>query len=88
MLSIIAVLATTKVPNLKANHNSVRDNRSNAHAVLATTKVPNLKANHNIAKLILILSGAVLATTKVPNLNANHNGNTIHLRLLSQGAHL
>ena len=47
MLLTTAVLATTKVPNLKANHNfnlleGIEDN-----AVLATTKVPNLKANHN-----------------------------------------
>ena len=57
-------------------------------AVLATTKVPNLKANHNYQQVIFERKGAVLATTKVPNLKANHNGNTIHLRLLSQGAHL
>ena len=57
-------------------------------AVLATTKVPNLKANHNETRSGEQTSQAVLATTKVPNLNANHNGNTIHLRLLSQGDHL
>ena len=57
-------------------------------AVLATTKVPNLKANHNGELGVVGGSIAVLATTKVANLNANHNGNTIHLRLLSQGAHL
>ena len=42
-----AVLATTKVPNLKANHNRAIMLPSFALAVLATTKVPNLKANHN-----------------------------------------
>ena len=49
-----AVLATTKVPNLKANHNtSIREMIMKA-AVLATTKVPNLKANHN-KPLLLVL---------------------------------
>ena len=43
----IAVLATTKVPNLKANHNELVDAVLDGGAVLATTKVPNLKANHN-----------------------------------------
>ena len=42
-----AVLATTKVPNLKANHNYWSYADKYASAVLATTKVPNLKANHN-----------------------------------------
>ena len=57
-------------------------------AVLATTKVPNLKANHNHLEGGTQLARAVLATTKVPNLKANHNDNTIHLKLLSQSAHL
>ena len=42
-----AVLATTKVPNLKANHNWQVTLLTPNVAVLATTKVPNLKANHN-----------------------------------------
>ena len=42
-----AVLATTKVPNLKANHNAGANILGGLFAVLATTKVPNLKANHN-----------------------------------------
>ena len=42
-----AVLATTKVPNLKANHNKDTIINELLNAVLATTKVPNLKANHN-----------------------------------------
>ena len=42
-----AVLATTKVPNLKANHNTADSVTELKLAVLATTKVPNLKANHN-----------------------------------------
>ena len=42
-----AVLATTKVPNLKANHNANITDTIRTPAVLATTKVPNLKANHN-----------------------------------------
>ena len=43
----LAVLATTKVPNLKANHNIADLELRLSIAVLATTKVPNLKANHN-----------------------------------------
>ena len=46
-----AVLATTKVPNLKANHNRAIAGLMPASAVLATTKVPNLKANHNLLAL-------------------------------------
>ena len=38
-----AVLATTKVPNLKANHNLSTPLCVSCN----TTKVPNLKANHN-----------------------------------------
>ena len=44
-----AVLATAKVPNLKANHNASQLNLSELDAVLATAKVPNLKANHNVS---------------------------------------
>ena len=40
------MLATAKVPNLKANHNSVFAPYFVGSAVLATTKVPNLKANY------------------------------------------
>ena len=47
-MAFIAVLATTKVPNLKANHNRVFARTTGVYAVLATTKVPNLKANHNL----------------------------------------
>ena len=43
-----AVLATTKVPNLKANHNKLSRWIVTITAVLATTKVPNVKANHNV----------------------------------------
>ena len=67
------MLATTKVPNLKANHNRPAINEIYLIAVLATTKVPNLKANHNGAREQNIILNAVLATTKVPNLKANHN---------------
>ena len=42
-----AVLATAKVPNLKANHNKQYAHLYELMAVLATAKVPNLKANHN-----------------------------------------
>ena len=41
------MLATAKVPNLKANHNVLFVAYSYKCAVLATAKVPNLKANHN-----------------------------------------
>ena len=67
------MLATAKVPNLKANHNVFNRNMTISTAVLATAKVPNLKANHNIDKLVLCDYRAVLATAKVPNLKANHN---------------
>ena len=48
-----AVLAVSKVLNLKANHNQVVALPWYLHAVLAVSKVLNLKANHN--QLILIL---------------------------------
>ena len=41
------MLATAKVPNLKANHNGIANIPSVLQAVLATAKVPNLNANHN-----------------------------------------
>ncbi len=47
MLHAEAVLATVKVPNLKANHNMTLLMILQMMAVLATVKVPNLKANHN-----------------------------------------
>ena len=50
-MSIKAVLATTKIPNLKANHNNLDPNKLLPEAVLATTKIPNLKANHNKHKV-------------------------------------
>ena len=68
-----AVLATTKVPNLKANHNKLDNKQTEELAVLATTKVPNLNANHNRFRWLYEAMIAVLATTKVPNLKANHN---------------
>lgn len=40
------MLATTKVPNLKANHNNSEKLTCIEGAVLATAKVLNLKANH------------------------------------------
>ena len=71
-LSDEAVLATAKVPNLKANHNKKRQHRESPTAVLATAKVPNLKANHNNTHVYLGKLSAVLATAKIPNLSANH----------------
>ena len=43
-----AVLAVSKVLNLKANHNTIISFALYAVAVLAVSKVLNLKANHNI----------------------------------------
>ena len=48
MRRLLAVLATVKVPNLKANHNLMLTLLLWLSAVLATVKVPNLKANHNL----------------------------------------
>ena len=73
ILLVFAVLATAKVPNLKANHNSRRIGIEDEEAVLATAKVPNLKANHNYLTTFPWKKSAVLATAKVPNLKANHN---------------
>ena len=44
----MAVLATVKVRNLKANHSEVYSYGNGASAVLATVKVRNLKANHSV----------------------------------------
>ena len=49
----MAVLATAKVPNLKANHNALAGFLTMKYAVLATAKVPNLKANHNQGKRLI-----------------------------------
>ena len=43
----IAVLASVKVRNLKANHNDELTSAYGSTAVLASVKVRNLKANHN-----------------------------------------
>ena len=43
----LAVLASVKVRNLKANHNKSVDVVPEINAVLASVKVRNLKANHN-----------------------------------------
>ena len=42
-----AVLASVKVRNLKANHNTRVQEIVGKKAVLASVKVRNLKANHN-----------------------------------------
>ena len=47
----MAVLASMKVRNLKANHSFVRDLFVIFDAVLASMKVRNLKANHSITKV-------------------------------------
>ena len=43
----MAVLAVSKVLNLKANHNERGIPIDRVNAVLAVSKVLNLKANHN-----------------------------------------
>ena len=44
---IMAVLASVKVRNLKANHSELVKYISLVYAVLASVKVRNLKANHS-----------------------------------------
>ena len=44
----MAVLAVSKVLNLKANHNVLPRTVRKVSAVLAVSKVLNLKANHNV----------------------------------------
>ena len=48
-----AVLAVSKVLNLKANHNSWVKLRKKGGAVLAVSKVLNLKANHNALLMVI-----------------------------------
>ena len=48
----MAVLASVKVRNLKANHNRLNSSLLIASAVLASVKVRNLKANHNIVGVV------------------------------------
>ena len=64
-----AVLAVSKVLNLKANHNRWR----NLTTLGSVSKVLNLKANHNHVFVVFGDSLAVLAVSKVLNLKANHN---------------
>ena len=47
MIRVSAVLASVKVRNLKANHNTLGIAVRERTAVLASVKVRNLKANHN-----------------------------------------
>ena len=47
MMGAIAVLASVKVRNLKANHSVERLRSAKIPAVLASVKVRNLKANHS-----------------------------------------
>ena len=47
MVGAEAVLAVSKVLNLKANHNQGLRQEQAGGAVLAVSKVLNLKANHN-----------------------------------------
>ena len=72
-----AVLAVSKVLNLKANHNQRSDMGYKDYAVLAVSKVLNLKANHNLSVCYVYFSRAVLAVSKVLNLKANHNRDSI-----------
>ena len=50
MMGAIAVLASVKVRNLKANHSVERLRSAKIPAVLASVKVRNLKANHSSEK--------------------------------------
>ena len=50
----LAVLASVKVRNLKANHSSTDCSVKMVYAVLASVKVRNLKANHSVPVLNLI----------------------------------
>ena len=47
-MMLMAVLASVKVRNLKANHSSIVDTIRGGVAVLASVKVRNLKANHSL----------------------------------------
>ena len=63
---MIAVLASMKVRNLKANHNWEAGIDMARSAVLASMKVRNLKANHNrdlftTAHLVVIAIGCCSA---------------------------
>ena len=49
----MAVLASVKVRNLKANHNYYLTTLISDRAVLASVKVRNLKANHNISPVYM-----------------------------------
>ena len=86
----LAVLASVKVRNLKANHNLDILQGVAGRAVLASVKVRNLKANHNRQALVdgEATGEAVLASVKVRNLNANHNRGlftTAHLVVIAIG---
>ena len=61
-----AVLAVSKVLNLKANHNEAFINKMRR----LVSKVLNLKANHNLHHLELSKGVAVLAVSKVLNLGS------------------
>ena len=64
--AVIAVLAVSKVLNLKANHNEAFINKMRR----LVSKVLNLKANHNEINRLVIKSYAVLAVSKVLNLDS------------------
>ena len=51
-----AVLAVSKVLNLKANHNASSPMWRKSYAVLAVSKVLNLKANHNMGAVFLFVA--------------------------------
>ena len=51
---LIAVLASVKVRNLKANHSELSLDWLSTGAVLASVKVRNLKANHSSNALVVI----------------------------------
>ena len=69
----LAVLASMKVRNLKANHSDLSATNKFTLAVLASMKVRNLKANHSPDQVNIQRWRAVLASMKVRNLKANHS---------------
>ena len=81
-LTDLAVLASVKVRNLKANHSDRRKTAAASRAVLASVKVRNLKANHSALLYPSQFSTAVLASVKVRNLKANHSDTDMYGDLL------
>ena len=65
---MFAVLAVSKVLNLKANHNEAFINKMRR----LVSKVLNLNANHNQLNTVATRHKAVLAVSKVLNLDSGY----------------